>query len=199
MKDILHIFTKEQCRELKEDYLIIVRNKDTQVDFPNCKVMTIEEDFESLLNYSVPQKTRKVNQILDIDQIQDVMDRISHGVLNFMIGDIPYSIGINHCIVDGRIFFHCGKQGYKLNGIGHRAGYTVVEDLGVAEIGTYNFQSVYIMGKLEEITDFDMKKKVLLHLVEHLAPQHPYNDEMPLRTFIFELKPEFFSGKTHIL
>lgn len=199
MKDILHIFTKAQCKDLKQEYLVIVRNQAVQVPFSDCKVMTVEEDFESFLTYNVPQKSRKLNLMLDVEQIESVMDRISHGVLNFMIEDIPYSIGINHCIVEGRIFFHCGKQGYKLNGIGHRASYTVVEDLGVAKIGTYNFQSVYILGQLEEVTDFEMKKKVLLRLVEHLAPQHPYNDEMPLRTCIFELKPEFFSGKTHIL
>lgn len=199
MKDILHVFTKAQCRDLKEDYLVIARNKDAGVSLPNCKVMSIEEDFESCLNYTIPQKSKKVNFMMDIEQIQDVMNRVSHGVLSFMVEDIPYSVGINHSVVDGRVFFHCGKQGYKLNGFNQRAAYTVVEDLGVAEIGTYNYQSVYIMGRLEEVTDFDTKKKVLLHLVEHLAPQHPYNDEMPLRTVIFEIKPEFFSGKTHIL
>lgn len=199
MKDVLHIFKKEQCKSLVEDNLVVVRDENVCVDLPNSKVMTFGEDFESLVAYSIPKKTNKVNFILDMDQIAEVMNRINHGVLSFMIGDIPYSVGINHIIVEGRVFFHCGKQGYKLNGIGQRAAYTVVEDLGVAPIGTYNYQSVYIMGELAEITDFDMKKKVLLQLVEHIAPQHPYNDEMPLRTFIFELKPEFFSGKTHIL
>ena len=142
MKDILHVFTKAQCKDLAEDYLVVVRDKNVCVDFPNSKIMSFDEDFESLLAYSVPEKTKRINFILDINQIEDIMDRISHGVLSFMVKDVPYSIGINHTVVDGRIFFHCGKQGYKLNGINQRAGYTVVEDLGVAEIGTYNYQSV---------------------------------------------------------
>ncbi|MCF0108618.1 MAG: pyridoxamine 5'-phosphate oxidase family protein [Erysipelotrichaceae bacterium] len=199
MKDVIHVFNKEQCKDLAEEQLIVVRDKDVQVDLPG-KVMSYEEDFESLLKYSVPAKTRKINYMMDMDQIADVLDRVSHGTLSFMVDDLPYSTGLNHTIVDGRIFFHCAMgKGFKLNGIGKRASYYVVEDLGVAQIGTYNYQSVYMVGQLEEVHDFDTKKAVLLRLVEHLAPQHPYNDEMPLRTCIIELKPEFISGKTHIL
>ena len=54
-------------------------------------------------------------------------------------------MSLNHFVVDGHIYFHCGRQGYKLNGIDKVACYHVVEDLGIhKEAFTNNHQSVVI-------------------------------------------------------
>ena len=54
MKDVLHIFKKEQCKSLVEDNLVVVRDENVCVDLPNSKVMTFGEDFESLVVISIP-------------------------------------------------------------------------------------------------------------------------------------------------
>ena len=67
------------------------------------------------------------------------MDKIHYGVLSFTHEGLPYSVALNHIIVDNRIFFHCAKSGYKLNSIEQRATYLIVEDLGInLKAGTHN-------------------------------------------------------------
>lgn len=127
------------------------------------------------------------------------MDKIHYGVLSFTHEGLPYSVALNHIIVDNRIFFHCAKSGYKLNSIEQRATYLIVEDLGInLKAGTHNHNSVAVFGTVHEVTEFETKKTALLEIVSHLAPEHPYNDKMVDTTNIIELEIDYINGKTHI-
>jgi len=196
---LVYVFNKDQCLDLKKDYLVIIKNECEIKDIENCLIMHYQDDFESLLKMSLPTKMRKTNKLLSYQESYHIIEQGTYGVLSFVYQDLPYSIGINHIIMDGCIYFHCGKAGFKLNGIQQRVSFLVIEDLGINyEVGTHNYRSVVVYGTLKEVTDIAKKKTILLKLVEQLAPQHPYNDHMLTYTKILALDIDYMIGKKHI-
>lgn len=197
--DLIYIFTRSQLRDLNTDYLAIIKNECSIQTINNCITMHYQDDFESLLAFSLPTKNRKNKQLISLNQCYKIMDKIHYGVLSFTHEGLPYSVALNHTIVDNRIFFHCAKSGYKLNSIEQRATYLIVEDLGInLKAGTHNHNSVAVFGTVHEVTEFETKKAALLKIVSHLAPEHPYNDKMVDTTNIIELEIDYINGKTHI-
>ena len=197
--DLIYIFTRSQLRDLNTDYLAIIKNECSIQTINNCITMHYQDDFESLLAFSLPTKNRKNKQLISLNQCYKIMDKIHYGVLSFTHEGLPYSVALNYIIVDNRIFFHCAKSGYKLNSIEQRATYLIVEDLGInLKAGTHNHNSVAVFGTVHEVTEFETKKAALLKIVSHLAPEHPYNDKMVDTTNIIELEIDYINGKTHI-
>ena len=197
--DLIYIFTRSQLRDLNTDYLAIIKNECSIQTINNCITMHYQDDFESLLAFSLPTKNRKNKQLISLNQCYKIMDKIHYGVLSFTHEGLSYSVAVNLIIIDHRIFFHCAKSGYKLNSIEQRATYLIVEDLGInLKAGTHNHNSVAVFGTVHEVTEFETKKAALLEIVSHLAPEHPYNDKMVDTTNIIELEIDYINGKTHI-
>lgn len=196
---LIYVFRKDQCIDLKQDYLVIVKDDCEIKELDHCLIMHYQDDFEKLLIMSLPTKMRKTKQLLSYDCSCDIVHHGTYGVLSFTYHDIPYSVGINHIMMDGHIYFHCSQTGFKLNGIGQRVHFLVIEDLGInLKVGTHNHNSVSILGTLKEVTDFHIKKMVLLELIKKLAPDHPYHDQMLSSTNILDLDIDYMIGKTHI-
>ena len=80
-----------------------------------------------------------------------VMERGSNGVLACMgDGDYPYAVPLNYVYYNDRIYFHCAKEGHKLDAIlGHpKVSFAVVdEDTIVSEEYTSYFRSVIAFGR----------------------------------------------------
>ena len=176
--NLIYIFNQNQLKKSDFKNLIIVKDKSQVPSIDNCVIMNYQDDFESLLNFSLPTKMRKTKQLLSLSECQEIMAKINYGVLSFSYQDLPYSVGLNHIIYDGRIFFHCAKSGFKLNSINQRSTFLIVEDLGINDTAT--------------------KKAALLQIVADLAPKHPYNDKMLEFTNILELDVDYIIGKSHI-
>lgn len=197
--NLIYIFNQNQLKKSDFKNLIIVKDKSQVPSIDNCVIMNYQDDFESLLNFSLPTKMRKTKQLLSLSECQEIMAKINYGVLSFSYQDLPYSVGLNHIIYDGRIFFHCAKSGFKLNSINQRSTFLIVEDLGInLEVGTHNHNSVAIYGTIRQVTDTATKKAALLQIVADLAPKHPYNDKMLEFTNILELDVDYMIGKSHI-
>ena len=196
--NLIYVFDSSK-HHIDEDYLVVIKDTCEIVPIENCRIMHYQDDFESLLSFTLPTKNRKTKQLLSCSQSEQLLHKIKYGVLSFSYQDFPYSVALDHILIDNHIYFHSAKSGYILNGINHRASYLVVDDLGINEdVGTHNHESVAVYGTLQEVTDFATKKQALLQLVSSLAPKHPYNDKMVDITTILELKVDYMIGKTHI-
>lgn len=196
--NLLYIFTKNQLINEDYDYLVIIKNDCKIKQLNNCLIMHYEDNFEALLQFTLPSKNRKPTKLISLNQCDELIHKIKYGILSFSNGDIPYAVGLNHILLNNHIYFHCANSGYKLNTINQRVNYTVIDDLGInKEIGTHNHSSVAIFGTIRQVSDFDTKKAALLQLVSDLAPKHPYNDGMVERTNILELEIDYLIGKKH--
>lgn len=192
--NLIYCFTKNQTNN--KDELYIVKDK---TGLNNSNILAYDDDFESLLKFSLPTKNRKFKQLISFNDCEDIINKISYGVLSFTYQDIPYSVALNHVYMDGKFYFHCAKSGFKLNGINSRVSYLVIEDLGVnSTVGTHNHKSVAVYGMLNAVTDFNEKQNVLKKLINDLAPTHPLNDQMINNTNIMVIIPDYVNGKCHI-
>ena len=197
--NLIYIFRQDQLINPTYRYLVIVKDGPDIIPVEGCHIMHYQEDFESLLKFSLPTKNRKTKQLISLKQCEQLINEITYGVLAFSVNDLPYSVALNHIVLDGHLYFHCAKSGFKLKGINSRVSYLVIRDLGInKEVGTHNHESVAIYGTLKEITDFETKKNALLKLVSSLAPKHPYQDQMVKGTTILELEIDYMIGKSHI-
>ena len=196
-KDVMYVFDVKNTTIGKD--VVVVKDGCEIEERENALVLHYADNFEQYITYSLPNKTRKPIRNMTSVECYKILDKVHWGTLSLSIDDLPYSVGLNHIVVDKKIYFHCAKQGFKLSGVGNRASFFVVDDLGGGKTApTHSYESVYMIGKLKEVSDFDTKKAALLEIVAHLAPHHPYNDAMVDNTCILELELEYMIGKTHI-
>lgn len=197
--DLLYVFAKEQCNSLDTSCLAIIRDNAEIKEVPGVTVMKYSEDFESMLNFPVFPKTRKPAIAMSLRQMHEMLDRVTYGVLSFNDGEMPYSVGLNYLRIENDLYFHGAMVGHKLEGLNKLCTLFVTEDFGPAlKIGTHSFNSVIVHGKLVEVTDVELKKDILLGMVNKLAPVHPWNDQMPIRTTVMKLDTNYMTGKNHI-
>lgn len=101
---------------------------------------------------------RKNQQIPGSDCIR-ILKEEPRGVLSLMGDDgYPYGFPMDHYYSeeDGCLYFHCAKQGHKLDAIGRceKASYCVM-DAGYRREGEwfFHFSSVIVFGRVEILTD----------------------------------------------
>ncbi|MGN1277358.1 MAG: pyridoxamine 5'-phosphate oxidase family protein [Floccifex sp.] len=143
------------------------------------------------------QKTHNPEKMISLDECWKVIQELDYGTLCMNTDGYPHVIGMNHILYQNRIFFHCGLKGYKLRFINEKVTMNFVQDLGInPNIGTHNHRSVSIFGTLKKIDDMELKKDVLLTLIQ--GTKHPYHDRMLNTTNVLELEIEYIFGKAHI-
>ena len=80
----------------------------------------------------------------------------------------PYTVPLSYVYYDKAIFFHCAKQGHKLNNIQHnnKVSFSIVTDVNLlpSEFVT-NYKSVIAFGEASEVTG-DGKEDALRKLIE---------------------------------
>lgn len=196
-EDLLIIIDASKTKDGKT--IAILKNGAQKKEVENVTVLNYEEDFESLVTFTLPTKSRKPHTLLSVREIDELLDEITYGTMAFDIDGLPYAFGINHIVYKDKIYFHCGKKGFKLNGLGKRACFTLTKDLGLAKAGTHNFKSIMMFGTLKVNEDFETKKGCLIRIIEHNNPMHvPYRDSMQETTTLIEFDLEYMIGRENI-
>lgn len=198
-EDLLMVFNSAQLKDEQYNALAVIRTGVEKKQIEGVLTMNYEEDFESLLCYKVPPKTRKPAKLLSYARTLEVLDKVSYGTIGCVIDGMPYTYAINQVMINGHLYFHTGRKGYKLKALGTKVSYNAVEDLGMAYNGTHNFRSVQISGRLIPTEDYDIKKAVFLKLINHLNPNHaPYVETMQETTLVYELEMDYMMGRENL-
>ena len=147
---------------------------------------------------------RKKQQLSDGECVE-ILKREPRGVLS-VIGDddYPYGMPLNHyyCEADGKLYFHSGKKGHKIDAITRRdkASFCVY-DQGFRREGEWalNIRSVIVFGRIEIVTDPEKICEIARLLSYKFTNDEKYiEDEIKKsgpRTFMFALVPEHITGK----
>ncbi len=99
---------------------------------------------------------RKERQ-LSTELTEKILNKCTSGVLS-VIGDdgYPYGVPVSYAYSDGRIFFHCAKEGHKVDAIKNnpKVSFTVIaqDDVIPEKYGT-DFASVIAFGKASFVED----------------------------------------------
>ena len=151
------------------------------------------------------RKLTRVKQQLTDDACVDILRREVRGVLSVMGDDgYPYGLPINHyyCPEDGKLYFHSGKTGHKIDAIRrcNKASFCVY-DQGFRKPGEWalNIRSVIVFGRIEIIEDQEKIYEIARRLSRKFTEDEEYIQREILRsgpvTLMFALNPEYMTGK----
>lgn len=147
---------------------------------------------------------RRKNQELTYDESLKILEEYDRGILA-LLGDedYPYTVPMNHLLIDDKIYFHGSKVGHKIDAIKNhdKASYCVM-DSGVKYPNEwwYTFRSVIAFGRIKFIEEDDKKLEILNKLGDKYFPSQDITQEEIKRLYdnvaILELGIEHLSGKT---
>lgn len=144
-------------------------------------------------------------QQLSPAECRDLLENEVRGVLS-VLGDegYPYGLPINHyyCPEDGKIYFHSGKLGHKIDAIRRcdKASFCVY-DRGTRPEGDWALyiRSVIVFGRIEVIRDYDRTCEIARRLSLKFTHDEAYIREeirkFGANTLLFALVPEHMTGK----
>jgi nitroimidazol reductase NimA-like FMN-containing flavoprotein (pyridoxamine 5'-phosphate oxidase superfamily) len=147
---------------------------------------------------------RKKQQLQE-DECIRILQKQLRGVLSVLgDDDYPYGLPINHyyCETDGKLYFHCGKKGHKIDAMKrhNKASFCVYDD-GFRKDGEWalNIKSVIVFGRIEFVED----RETVYRIAEALSRKFTNDSEYIRReiersgpgTLMFALVPEHMTGK----
>ena len=111
---------------------------------------------------------RRFKQALSQDECDQVLKEAPRGVLAVHGEDgYPYAFPMDFVYLDGKLYFHCAKEGHKLDALAadDRVSFCVMDE-GFRRDGEWalNIKSVVIFGRIAKIDDPDRARHVVRQL-----------------------------------
>ncbi|WP_322184393.1 pyridoxamine 5'-phosphate oxidase family protein [Neglectibacter caecimuris] len=120
------------------------------------------------------RKTRRTNQDISQKECEEILQRSTAGVLAVLgDGEYPYAVPLSFVYYKGLLYFHCAKEGHKLDAIqrSRKASFCVIDqDKLVPEEYTTYYRSVITFGQAELVSDPREQHDALLLLAEKYCP-----------------------------
>ena len=147
---------------------------------------------------------RHKQQLRDSECIE-ILKSEPRGVLSVIDDEgYPYGLPIDHwyCEENGKLYFHCGKIGHKLDAIRNwdKVSYCVM-DSGIPEEGGWAlyFRSVIVFGRAKVIEDkariIEITRQLSYKFTDDTAYIEDEIRKFAAGTLCIELTPEHISGK----
>ena len=137
------------------------------------------------------------------EECMEILTKAPRGFLS-VIGDggYPYSVPVNFFQEDGRIYFHCAREGHKLDAVRScdKACFTVIDEPS-KEPGDwwYHVRSVICFGRICEVSD-EVRHDALLRKLglKYFPEGYDMEDDMRRnapRAVVLEFRIEHMTGK----
>ncbi len=151
------------------------------------------------------RQMRRFKQQISNEECIDILKSEPRGVLSVLGDDgYPYGIPMDHWYSeeDGRLYFHCAKEGHKLDSIARcdKVSYCVM-DKGFRKDGEWalNIRSVIVFGRMRIVEDGEKKREICTNLCRKFTDDESYlqkelTDSLP-RVCCLELTFEHMTGK----
>lgn len=144
-------------------------------------------------------------QQLPMDECIELLKTQPRGVLS-LLGDngYPYGLPIDHwyCEADGKLYFHCGKKGHKIDAIHScsKASFCVM-DSGYRRDGEWalNIRSVIVFGRVRIVEDQARAIEITRQLSYKYTSDTAFIEweiaQSGQNVLVFSLTPEHITGK----
>lgn len=149
------------------------------------------------------REMRRFRQQISVEECVEILNNARRGVLAVMgDDDYPYTVPLDFVYADGHIYFHCAKEGHKLDAIRKhdKVSFCVLSD-GVREENEwwYHFTSVIAFGRIREIADEAEKDRYLRLLGRKYFPAEEYLEKemtsSASRANVLDITIEHMTGK----
>ncbi|WDV44773.1 pyridoxamine 5'-phosphate oxidase family protein [Clostridiaceae bacterium M8S5] len=116
---------------------------------------------------------KKGRQVCD-EQIEEILKKGEYGTMaTISENGYPYVVPLNYVYCDNSIYFHCAKEGHKLEDIkrNNNVSFNVVIDTEIlSEKYTTLYKSVTLFGQAKEIKEVSNKREILVKLLQKYMP-----------------------------
>ena len=128
---------------------------------------------------------RRKDRTLFLPESLTLLERGQYGVLALADGAGPYAVPLSYALMDGALYFHCAREGRKLEamGVAPDVCFTVVGDVEPVyqpDFSTY-YESVMVFGRVFPVDEEGEKRRALLALAEKYLPDHMDKAEESIR------------------
>ncbi len=148
---------------------------------------------------------RRFKQQLPEVECWQILERNSSGVLAVLGDDgYPYTIPLNHVVMDGKIYFHGARSGHRVDALNacDKVSFCIVDyEKNLPEQFATSFRSVVVFGRCRMIDDDAEKRRMIEALCGKFSigesresiERAIRNEWFPLNVFCLEI--EHMSGK----
>lgn len=149
------------------------------------------------------KEMRRQDRKISHEECISILNKGSYGVLSTIGNDgYPYGIPLSYSYKDGRIFFHCAKDGMKVDNFlfNNKVSFCVVgEVVALPNKFSTKYESVIIFGTIMEL-DGDEKNQALFELIKkyssgYIEEGKKYINKSADITRVFAIKIEHITGK----
>lgn len=150
------------------------------------------------------REMRLKDQQLDAAEANEIMNRCTNGVLSIN-GDngYPYGVPVSYAYADGRIYFHCAREGYKVDLLKKdpHVSFTVVAQ---DDIIPEDFNTLYIsaiaFGRARLVDDPEEMRKIHGYIIDKYSKGHEesggrYLDSSISEIYIVEITVDHITAK----
>ena len=154
------------------------------------------------------REMRRSKQLLSREETEAILEQGTSGVLA-LAGDegYPYAVPISYVYHEGKLYFHCAKEGHKLDAIARcdKASFCVIGQDQVEPLKyTTLFRSVIAFGHVRVVEAEEEKRQAVMALALKYAPvdtpehreEYIQKDWVPL--CILEMTIDHMTGKEGI-
>lgn len=148
----------------------------------------------------------KEKRQLSAEETQALFVKGHHGILSVNGDDgYPYAVPVNYVFIDGKIYIHSAKYGYKIDALkqNDKVCFTaILNSQIIPDKFTAAFESVVAFGKASFIDDGDEKLTALRTFIERFSPDHQEAGERFIhaayeKTQIIRIDVEQMTGKAY--
>jgi uncharacterized protein len=120
------------------------------------------------------REMRRKKQLLSEEETIEILKNHNAGVLGVSgDDDYPYTVPVSYVYKDGKLFFHCAKDGHKMDGIrrNDKVTFCIIDknDIVQEKVTTY-FRSVIVFGRAKILTEDEERRAALESIGMKFAP-----------------------------
>jgi len=153
------------------------------------------------------REMRRKKQLLSEAKTIEILKSHTSGVLGVMgDDDYPYTVPLSYVYKDEKLFFHCAKEGHKIDSIkrNDKVTFCVIDkDEVIHNTFTTHFRNVSVFGRARILTEDNERRDALESLVEKYSPDFINEGQKEIegswdRVCLVEVKIEHMTGKEAI-
>ncbi len=150
------------------------------------------------------REMRRIKQSLPLEECSEILKTSTSGVLAVTGDDgYPYAVPLSHVYREGKLFFHCAKEGYKIDAIrrNEKVSFCVIaQDEVIPEKFATNYRSVIVFGRARILTDDRKRRQALEWLIDKFSPGFFEEGQQEImrdwqRVCVLEVRIEHMTGK----
>lgn len=153
------------------------------------------------------REMRRKKQLLSKQATEEILRNGQSGVLGVTgDDDFPYVVPLSYVYENGKIYFHCAKTGYKLDGIqrNSKVSFCVIDkDQIVPDKFTTYFRSAIVFGNAQILTEDAVKQYAMELLVRKYSNDYQEDGTNEIKRewkalCVVEIMIEHMTGKEAI-